>query len=85
MKSTLYPDMIKVIIRNNSSKTVKNIQVSSLAYDSNLLPIKIQTQYSFSDGSFEFTGHGDNVNIMPNTTYGNDVGWNLDENHSKTT
>lgn len=78
---TLYPDMLQSIIKNNSSKTIKDIKVGWLGYDSNKYPVKIKLQFSGIDTDYEFIGNGENVNILSGATFGDRNGWNLDENH----
>lgn len=77
----LYPDMIQVIIKNVSSKTVKNINVGCLGYDKNGYPLKIKTQFGISDGDYEFVGKAEDVNIIKGGTFGQHSGFNLDEYH----
>jgi len=76
----LYPDMIQAILLNKSDKTIKNFKVSALGYDSNGLPVKIKLQFGFSE-AFELSGLAENVNILPDETYGEDYGWGLHESH----
>lgn len=78
---SLYPDMIEVVIKNNSNKTIKDYNVAVLAYDSNNYPLKIKPQFNYNGGAFEFTGQADNVNVVAGATGGKNYGWKLDENH----
>lgn len=77
----LYPDMIQVIVNNNSDKTIKNMDVGCLGYDKNGYPLKIKTQYDFAGGEYEFVGIASDVNIVPGSKFGADKGWSLSETH----
>lgn len=77
----LYPDMIEVIIKNHTNKTIKDYELAILAYDSNNYPLKIQPKYNYRGGAFEFTGQAENVNIIAGATGGKDYGWELDQDH----
>lgn len=77
----LYPDMIQVIVNNKSEKTIKNMQVGALGFDNNGYPLKIKTQLSLSGGDYEFVGNAEDVNIVAGGRFGDNVGWDLDENH----
>lgn len=81
----LYPDMLQAFVTNKSDKTVKNMNVGFLAYDSNGYPLKIKTQFSYSGGNFEFTGNADNINLVSGAQFGASVGWKLDEKHGIST
>lgn len=81
----LYPDMLQAFVTNKSDKTVKNMNVGFLAYDSNGYPLKIKTQFSYSGGNFEFTGNADNINLVSGSQFGAGVGWKLDEKHGIST
>lgn len=77
---SLYPDMMQVIVKNISNKTVKSYEMGLLAYDSNGLPIKIKREISISE-DYEFVGNANDANILPNKSYGSENGWNLDSQH----
>ena len=78
---SLYPDMIEVVIKNNSNKTIKDYNVAVLAYDNNNYPLKIKPQFNYNGGGFEFTGQADNVNVVACATGGKNYGWKLDSAH----
>lgn len=77
----LYPDMLQAIIYNKSSKTVKNMKVGFIAFDGNGYPVQIESQYGL-ENSFEYVGSAMNVNIVPNSSYGEGKGWEIEENKS---
>ena len=78
---SLYPDMIEVVIKNNSNKTIKDYNVAVLAYDNNNYPLKIKPQFNYNGGGFEFTGQADKVNVVAGATGGKNYGWKLDSAH----
>lgn len=77
----LYPDMIQVIVKNKSKKTIKDMVVSCLAYDNNNYPLKIKSKFDFSGSDYELIGNADNVNIVAGAKFGQESGWELDEKH----
>lgn len=76
-----YPDMLQAIIKNNSSKTIKDFLVGWLGYDSNNNPVNIKPYSDGTYSNYEFFGKAENVNMLPNSTMGDDRGWKLAVNH----
>lgn len=79
---SLYPDLMQVIVQNNTSKTVKSYTVSILGYDSNGFPLKIEGKYDYSGGVYEFLGLAEDANILAGKRSGSDRGWALDSTHN---
>ncbi len=79
---TLYPDMVEVIIKNNSVETIRNYKVGILGYDKNGYPVKIKGRFDFSGGSYELIGSGDDANILSGETGGKNYGWQLSDPHN---
>lgn len=77
---SLYPDMMTIIVKNNSEKTVKSYDVSILGYDANGYPMKVKGKYD-STGVYEFEGTAEDANIVAGGVYGKDKGWNLYRTH----
>ncbi len=77
----LYPDLLTAIVKNNSDKTVKEFNIAFLAYDANGLPVKVKSQYSYTDGDYEYNGRNGTANLTPGGTTGYGYGWNIDEDH----
>ena len=63
----LYPDLLVANIKNNSGEDVKNVQVASVAWDSNGFPIKIDSKYG-SDIYVPIVDF-DDVNLTNGQTY----------------
>ncbi len=78
---SIYPDMIQVIVKNTSDKTIKEMKVGCLGYDKNGYPLKIKPHFDFSGGGYEFVGNASDVNIVAGGRFGQDVGWELDTSH----
>jgi hypothetical protein len=76
----LYPDMMEVIVRNKTDKTIKNMKTSCLGFDKNGYPLKIKGWVSFVE-SYEFNGKSEDCNIVAGETFGKGKGYQLDPNH----
>lgn len=68
---------VRVIVKNNTNKVVKDFIVGVLAYDENNYPLNI------SSNDFLFLGQGKAVNIQPSQTYGNDQYFSIYYNEEK--
>lgn len=79
---TLYPDMFEVVIKNNAEETIKYYEVAMLGWDKNGYPLKIKQSFLDSDGSYQFFGKADNVNVIKGNTFGKNTGWSLEEGHN---
>ena len=78
----LYPDMIEVVIKNNSDETIRNYTVGILDFDKNGYPVKIEGRFDFSGGSYEILGSADDASILPGETGGKNYGWALSDPHN---
>lgn len=78
---TLYPDLIEVVIKNNSDETLRHYKVGFLAYDESGYPKKIELRFDFSGGDYEKFGVSEDANVLPGETYGKDSGWELSDPH----
>ncbi len=78
----LYPDMLQAIIINNGDVDIKNIIIAFVAWDKNKLPVKIKGSIDFSDGSYVKKVSYEDVNLVPGDTYGNNSGYEIDENNN---
>lgn len=75
---SLYPDMLQAIVKNNSGGDIKNAVVAFVAWDSNGFPVKIETRYSYSGGSYVIQCNYSDINMVDGATYGKNSGLTLD-------
>lgn len=76
---SLYPDMLNAVIKNNSGTDVKTATVAFVAWDENNFPVKIAGQFDFNDGNYVKKCEFDDVNMVDGSTYGEDMGFSLNE------
>lgn len=79
---SLYPDLYRVIVKNNSEVDIKEYEVALLGWDDNDLPVKIKGDIDFGDGTYVRKLIASDVNLIPGATYGEDSGMGLDKNIS---
>ncbi len=77
---SLYPDMLRAVLKNESGKSIKNAVVAFVAWDKNDLPIKIKGDSDFSDGAYIREVDYDDINLVDGTVYGRNSGYEIDEN-----
>lgn len=76
---TLYPDMLQVILQNDTSYDIKNALIAFVAWDENNLPVKIKGSADFSDGSYIKQCNYTDINLVPGGTFGDSYGFGIDE------
>lgn len=76
---SLYPDMLQVIIQNNTQKDIKDARVAFVAWDENNLPVKILGSMDFSNGAYIKQVNFGDINLVPGKTFGDSSGFAIDE------
>ena len=74
----LYPDLLSAVVRNDSTKDIKNLVVAFAAWDANNLPVKIQGQFDF-EGAYIMETIYDDANLAAGSSFGHDAGFAIDE------
>lgn len=77
---SLYPDMLQAVIQNNTDTDIKSAVVSFVAWDKNGLPVKIKGYLSFNEAGYVSDVDYSNINLAAGKTYGEDSGYQIDEN-----
>lgn len=77
---SLYPDMLQVILQNNSEDDIRDAVVAFAAWDSNGLPVKIKGHMSFNDPVYITKVNFGDINLVPGGSFGDSQGYSIDEN-----
>lgn len=75
---SLYPDMLQAVLQNNTTADIKNAVVAFVAWDKNNLPVKIKGSSDFSDGSYIKRVNYSDINLIPDSTFGEANGFSVD-------
>lgn len=79
---SLYPDLLQVILKNNTQEDIKNAVVAFVGWDENGLPVKIKGNIDFSDGQYIKLVNYNDINLVPGKTAGENSGFQLDEKNT---
>lgn len=77
---SLYPDMLRAIIQNDTTYDIKNAVVAFVAWDKNNLPVKIKGSIDFSGGTYIKQVNYSDINLVPGASYGSSSGFEINEN-----
>ena len=77
----LYPDLLQAIIVNNTTEDIKDAVIAFVAWDSNNLPVKIEGQFDFGQGSYIKQVNYTDINLVGGDTFGEKDGYPLGENN----
>lgn len=76
----LYPDMMQVMLKNDTELNIQNAYIAFVAWDKNGLPVKIKKAHFNPDGgAYIAQVTYDNINMVPGSSYGNDCGFQVDD------
>lgn len=75
---SLYPDMLQVILKNDTKEDIRDAVVAFVAWDANGLPVKIKGDMSFNEGAYVVKVKYSDINLVPGKTYGDDSGYSID-------
>ena len=76
-KQFLQPDFLSAVFQNDSGVDIKNAVLGYVAWDSNNLPVKIQSQYDFTDGEYFKKVNYSDVNLVNGASYGENGGLSI--------
>lgn len=76
---SLYPDMLQVILKNNTELDIKNAIVAFVGWDKNNLPVKIKGSLDFTGGDYLKKVDYSDINMIPGGEFGEDSGFSVDE------
>ncbi|MGN1479481.1 MAG: DUF5780 domain-containing protein, partial [Acutalibacteraceae bacterium] len=74
---SLYPDMLQVILQNDTKHEIKTAVIAFVAWDKNNLPVKIVGQHDYSDGTYIKEVNYSDINLIPGAKFGDGYGFSL--------
>lgn len=79
-QKNLYPDMLQIVMKNNTTKTVSNVHVAFAAWDKNKHPVKIRSHTHNGVDYIDQVTYS-NIDLAAGESYGKDVGYPLMQNN----
>lgn len=76
-KKFLQPDLLSAVFQNDSGTDIKNAVLGFVAWDANNFPVKIKSEYDFTDGEYFKRVNCNDVNLVNGTSYGENSGLSI--------
>ncbi len=70
--------MLQAVLVNQTTTDIKNVVVAFVAWDENQLPVKLKSNIDFSDGVYVKEVAYNDVNMVPDSTFGEESGYAID-------
>jgi len=77
---SLYPDLLRTVIINNTDEDIKDAVIAIVAWDENNLPVKLKGNIDFSDGAYVKEVNYSDINLIGGSTFGEGFGFGIDQN-----